>query len=149
MNIMRKSKVVKQTVSDMNNGWVNRGPLNVTGAQTQNVAPNNNIAGAINTVWAHPSKDILIIGAVNGGIWKTTNTKDINNIDWVPKTDEFGISIADIKSDINNDNRLVAVSGYVSSFHRDGVGSTHIYISEDMGENWKTKEINIDLSGIL
>ena len=53
--------------------WLAQGPAPTENAQV-NVPPNDEASGAIQVIAPHPSTaDILYIGAVNGGIWKTTN----------------------------------------------------------------------------
>jgi len=125
--------------------WKSWGPKNTTEGQIENVAPNNNIAGATETVWCDPTdSNIILIGAVNGGIWKTTNAKS-NNLDdivWTSKTDELDTSITEIKSDVIDSNKLVAVCGRTSSFRQIGNLSKHCYISNDKGETWNKKLIN-------
>jgi hypothetical protein len=126
-------------------GWKSWGPKNTTEGQIENVAPNNNIAGATETVWCDPTdSNIILIGAVNGGIWKTTNAKS-NNLDdivWTSKTDELDTSITEIKSDLIDSNKLVAVCGRTSSLLQIGSLSKYCYISNDKGGTWNKKLIN-------
>src|SRR5688572_28207647 len=54
--------------------YVPQGPRPITGGQVENVTPNDEVAGAVHTIVAHPGDaDTLWIGTVNGGIWRTTN----------------------------------------------------------------------------
>src|SRR5437764_4424632 len=55
------------------NFWVSEGPApGIHGQET--VAPNNQINGAIQAIVVHPTNaNIMYVGSVNGGIWKTTN----------------------------------------------------------------------------
>ena len=49
--------------------WIHQGPGPILSGQVENVAPENEVSGAIHTVAAHPNDpDILYAGAVNGGI---------------------------------------------------------------------------------
>ena len=53
--------------------WVALGPSPTISAQVD-VPPNNPVCGAIQSIAAHPSDaNILYVGAVNGGLWRTTN----------------------------------------------------------------------------
>ena len=55
------------------NSWSDEGPAPNLGGQSEGIV-NNPVSGAINSVAAHPTNpNILYIGAVNGGIWRTTN----------------------------------------------------------------------------
>src|SRR5687768_15422226 len=53
--------------------WVSQGPSPTHNGQTEGIT-NNPVIGAVQTVVAHPQNaDVLWIGSVNGGIWKTTD----------------------------------------------------------------------------
>ena len=54
-------------------GWVAAGPAGDINGQVEGMtAQNDPVAGAINAVLADPTNaNILYVGAVNGGIWKT------------------------------------------------------------------------------
>ena len=70
--------------------WISQGAAPIRFGQTENVSPDNEVAGAIHTVVAHPTDpDILYIGAVNGGVWKTTNATAASPT-WTPLTDDKG-----------------------------------------------------------
>jgi hypothetical protein len=67
--------------------WIDQGPAPTENGQVENVDPDNRVTGAIHTVLAHPTDaNTLYIGAVNGGIWKTTDATSANPT-WVPQTD--------------------------------------------------------------
>jgi len=52
-------------------------------------SPNNENVGAIETVAPHPADaNILYVGAINGGIWRTSNATDTSP-DWTPLTDNL------------------------------------------------------------
>ena len=54
--------------------WVGHGPGPNTQGQVENIIPDDEVVGAINAVAPHPANaNIVYVGAVNGGIWKTTN----------------------------------------------------------------------------
>jgi len=69
--------------------WVEQGPgpiLNAPGVQ--GLAGPNPAAGAINAIAADPTTaDIVFVGTVNGGVWKTANATAANPI-WTPLTDQ-------------------------------------------------------------
>ena len=57
--------------------------------QIENVGSDDQVQGAIQTVLAHPTDpDILYIGAVNGGIWLTTDAMSPEPT-WIPLTDHL------------------------------------------------------------
>src|ERR1041384_209928 len=70
---------------------VDNGPHGIRSAGSRGRSP---LAGAINAVVPHPTNpDILWIGAVNGGVWKTTTATHASP-HWVPLTDhEASLSI--------------------------------------------------------
>ena len=54
--------------------WPAQGPSPITSGQTENLNPNNEVSGAIRVVLPHPTDpNTLYLGAVNGGIWRTSN----------------------------------------------------------------------------
>src|SRR5258707_14386088 len=68
--------------------WVLQGPAPAFGGQV-NVPPNDAVSGAIQAVAPHPTNaNILYVGAVNGGVWKTTNATAASPI-WTPLTESL------------------------------------------------------------
>ena len=148
-------------------GWVNMGPNRVyAGDNVENMLEDRyngpswtTICGAIDCVWSHPTNsNILIIGGVGGGIWKTINAKQGEYINWENKSDELALGITEICSDIFNSDRLVAVSGASSSYgdSRGADPDNGILVSTDGGNNWIKKRIiinnlvfNLDLSSVI
>ncbi|MGB4858056.1 MAG: hypothetical protein WBP11_01885, partial [Dokdonella sp.] len=58
-------------ISQAANTWVSRGPSPTRSAQVS-VPPDNEVSGAVQAIAAHPTNaNILYVGAVNGGIWRT------------------------------------------------------------------------------
>ena len=52
--------------------------------------PNKDITGAISAIAISPADpNIIYVGAVNGGVWKTTNGTAASP-NWVSQTDSFG-----------------------------------------------------------
>src|SRR5207249_759972 len=75
--------------------WVEQGPGPITGGQTEGLnldgsgTPTNPVAGAVAVIAVHPTDaNVFYIGAVNGGIWKTTNGTSANPT-WTPLTDQM------------------------------------------------------------
>src|SRR5262249_61664228 len=104
--------------------WQAIGPAPKRSGVTQTTPPPpNEVSGAIHTVVAHPTNpDILYIGAVNGGIWKTTNATDARP-KWVQLTDpQISLSIGAMDLDPLDPTAqtLVAGIGRFSSFGRRG-----------------------------
>ena len=116
-----------------------QGPAPINGGQTENLAPGNLVAGAIQTVVAHPSDPaILWVGTVNGGIWKTTNAT-APNPHWVPETDQnVGLSIGALELDptVGTNTALLAGIGRSSSFNGTGSALNGLLRSGDAGATW-------------
>ncbi len=120
--------------------WIDQGPLGTINGQLEfNTQPNRRITGAIHTVLAHPTDpDILYIGGVNGGIWKTTNATDVLP-DWTTTTDQLGsLSIGAMEFDANDptSQTLVAATARYSSFGGFGGDRGAIYRSTNGGDQW-------------
>jgi len=100
--------------------WTGQGPGPTTGAQVQNLTPNNEVAGAIHAVVAHPTDpNILYIGAVNGGVWRTMNATAASPT-WTALTDvEQSLSLGALEMDPSNPMILLAGMGRFSSFGGD------------------------------
>ncbi len=100
------------------NSWSGEGPTPIHNGQTEGIT-NNPVAGAINTVAAHPTNsDILYVGSVNGGIWRTTNATSASPT-WTRLTSsEASQSIGTIDFDPTDgtNNTLLAGIGRFSSF---------------------------------
>ena len=100
--------------------WIAQGPGPTINAQVQNLSPNNEVSGAIHAVVAHPTDpNILYIGAVNGGVWRTMNATAASPT-WTPLTDfEQSLSIGALEMDPGNPMILLAGIGRFSSFGGD------------------------------
>jgi len=120
--------------------WVDQGPAPTQNGQLEpNTQPNRQVTGAIHTVLAHPTDaDIVYIGAVNGGIWKTTNATALNPT-WVPQTDFLeSLSIGAMAFDPTDGthNTLVAGTAKYSSFAGYGGVRGPVYRTADGGNTW-------------
>jgi hypothetical protein len=100
--------------------WTAQGPAPTTNAQVQNLAPNSEVDGAIHAVVAHPTDpNIMYVGAVNGGVWRTNNATAASPT-WTPLTDfEQSLSIGAMEMDPGDSMILLAGIGRFSSFGGD------------------------------
>ena len=100
--------------------WTAEGPGPNRFAQVQNLTPNNEVSGGIHAVVPHPTNpNTLYVGAVNGGIWRTTNATAASPT-WAPLTDfEQSLSIGALQMDPGNPLILLAGVGRFSSFGGD------------------------------
>ena len=118
--------------------WMSQGPGPTRLGQVENVSPNNEVVGAIHTVAAHPTDaNILYAGAVNGGVWKTTNATAASP-NWSPLTDDqASLSIGALEFDPTDgtSNTLWAGIGRFSSFFRGGT-RTGLLSTIDGGTTW-------------
>lgn len=117
--------------------WQTEGPQPLTGGQSE--ALNENQVGAVNAIAAHPTDaDIIYIGGVNGGIWKTTNGTETNP-DWVPLSDDQrSQSIYDLNFDPTDatSETLVAGIGATSSIAGLSGELSGILRTTDGGDTW-------------
>jgi hypothetical protein len=113
------------------------GPAAVIHGSTEKVAPDNEVSGALNTVIAHPTNpDVMYVGSVNGGIWRTTNATALRP-HWIPLTDNLpSLSIGAMAMDPNNPQRLVAGTARYSAFAEGGTLGV-VLLSEDAGASWQ------------
>jgi hypothetical protein len=100
--------------------WVAQGPGPIRGGQTEGMSgANSPVIGAIQAIVAQPGNaDVIYLGAVNGGIWKTTNGTAASPT-WTPQTDSFdSLSIGAMALDPTDgtNNTIVAGLGRFSSF---------------------------------
>jgi hypothetical protein len=118
--------------------WIARGPAPTQGAQVS-VPPSFEVCGAIHAVAAHPiDVNIVYVGAVNGGIWKSTNANAQQPI-WTALTESLpsqsiGALVFD-PTDASHET-LLAGTGRVSSFFERGDDQVGVYRTVDGGANW-------------
>ncbi|HKR63590.1 MAG TPA: Calx-beta domain-containing protein [Thermoanaerobaculia bacterium] len=109
--------VVTNSLSVVGGSWVSQGPGPINFGQAEGMT-NRPVIGAIQTIVAHPqSADTLWIGAVNGGIWKTTNAT-ASSPTWTALGDSFpSMSIGAMNLDPTDGtfNTIVAAGGRFSS----------------------------------
>ncbi|HEY9156871.1 choice-of-anchor D domain-containing protein [Candidatus Binatus sp.] len=119
--------------------WAPLGPAPIQNGQDENVVPTNNVAGAVEAVAAKPGDaNTLYVGAVNGGIWKTTNGTNASPT-WTPLTDtQASQSIGALKFDPTDPthNTLVAGNGNFSALNNIGGARVGLLRTTDGGANW-------------
>ena len=88
--------------------WINQGPAPTNFGQDEGVvgtgtaaSPANPVSGAVEAVAPLPNNaDVLYAATVNGGVWKTTDARDVSPA-WTPLTDnQVSTSDGDIQFDV-------------------------------------------------
>ena len=117
--------------------WVPQGPAPNTQGQVENIA-NGEVEGGINAVAPHPTDpNTVYVGAVNGGIWKTSNGMDPSPT-WLRQTDfQRSLSIGAVEFDPTDPSNqtLLAGIGRFSSFG-DGGARTGLLRTTNGGATW-------------
>jgi photosystem II stability/assembly factor-like uncharacterized protein len=125
--------------------WFAAGPAPIQNGEERNISPDNEVSGAINTVATQPGNaDVVYVGAVNGGIWKTTNAT-ASSPTWTPLTDnQTSSSISVIKFDPTDATyqTLIAGEGNYSSFGEIGGPLTGLLRTTDGGAHWNAIDVN-------
>jgi hypothetical protein len=118
--------------------WQSLGPMPTESAQVS-VPPDNEVSGAIQSIATHPTDaDIVYIGAVNGGIWKTSNATAAQPI-WIPQSEFLpSQSIAAIEFDPTDATHqtLIAGTGRWSNFANRGDDQIGVYRTVNGGDTW-------------
>lgn len=98
----------------------------------QQLGPGN-IGGRIRAILVHPSNsNILYIGSVSGGVWKTTN----GGTSWFPLKDDMeNLAVCALAFDPSNPNIIYAGTGE-GFFNLDAVRGAGIFKSTDAGSTW-------------
>jgi photosystem II stability/assembly factor-like uncharacterized protein len=125
--------------------WVAQGPGPMLNGQasTWPTTDKNPVAGAIQAVATHPTNaNIVYAGAINGGVWKTSNAL-AQTPSWTALTDKTeSLSIGAIALDRTNPNTVVAATGLWSSYGssparpNEGVSQGQIFLSKNAGGTW-------------
>jgi hypothetical protein len=118
--------------------WLEQGPAPTLNGQTEGLV-NNPVAGAINAIAASPSDpDLVYVGAVNGGVWKTT-TATAANPTWIPLTDLRlpALSINSLAISPVHPDTIFAGTGSTSSLASFGSPGFGVARSTNGGKNWR------------
>jgi|GEM_PF-3287439 len=130
--------VSAQTSSVLSRSWNPRGAAPLLFAQADIVA-DSPVSGAINAIAAHPTNaDILYIGAVNGGVWRTTNATAANP-NWTHLTDTIdSLSVGKVVLDPTDAmaQTVLVGAGRFSSFARRGGSRAGLFRSTDSGNTF-------------
>jgi len=125
--------------------WIQQGPGPSKNGQVENIT-DQPIVGAINCVTPHPSDaNILYIGAVNGGVWRTANALASTPVWTFISGDLSSQSIGALEfdpTDVTNQT-LVMGNGRFSSFGGVGSGTRGIFRTTTGTGPWT----NIDVGG--
>ncbi|HEY9422495.1 MAG TPA: RTX toxin, partial [Thermoanaerobaculia bacterium] len=119
--------------------WLPQGPGPTIAGQAEGME-NNEVVGAVHTVAAHPhAAGTYYVGAVNGGVWKTTNGTS-QNVKWTRLTDgQSSNSIGALEFDPTDPayKTLVAGIGRFSSLGSSGGARSGLLKTTDGGETWR------------
>ncbi len=129
--------VEERCLLSVSSAWVAQGPGPTINAQVA-IPANDPVNGAIHTIAAHPTNaDIVYVGTVNGGVWKTTNATTSNT--WTPLTDTLqSQSIGAIEFDLTDPtfNTLLSGTGRWSNYASIGDDSGMLYYTTNGGTSW-------------
>ncbi|HUQ06576.1 MAG TPA: hypothetical protein VM261_28930 [Kofleriaceae bacterium] len=119
--------------------WRSVGPHGIRDGQTENVAPDNRVSGAVHAVVPHPrDPDRLWIATTNGGIWETRNARAADPT-WKPLTDQLpslSIGALDLDPTDSRSRTLAAGIGNVSSYGESGL-LDGILLTKNGGLDWR------------
>lgn len=118
--------------------WQDLGPAPSYRGQVENIT-NREVTGAVNQVLTHPTNpDVIYVGAVNGGVWRTTNATAASPI-WTRLTDALrSPSIGALEFDPTDPNRQTLIAGIArtSSYLRLGGAQIGLLRTTDGGTTW-------------
>jgi hypothetical protein len=119
--------------------WRPIGPAGIRDGQTENIAPDNRVGGAVHALVPHPTDvNRMWIGTVNGGIWETRDARAANPT-WRPLTDRLpSSSISALELDPTDPGARTLIAGYgnVSSYGQSHFLNGIIY-SRNGGQSWR------------
>lgn len=118
--------------------WIEQGPGPILFEANTVTPPDSPASGAINAIAPSPTNaDLLYIGTVNGGIWRTSNLTAANPT-WTPLTDQQlpALSINSLALSPLNANVLFAGTGSTSSLNFEGSPGFGVARSIDGGNTW-------------
>lgn len=125
--------------------WFEQGPGAIRGGQAFGAGIQaNKVSGAVQAIAAHPTNpDIIYVGSVNGGVWKTTNATapnavDIGDVHWAPLTERLAtlaISSLAFSPLDNTHNTVFAGLGSLSNGLAEGKAQGILWTT-DGGATW-------------
>ena len=118
--------------------WVEQGPGPILFESNTRLAPDNPASGAVNAIAPSPTNpNLLYIGTVNGGIWRTTNLTAVDPT-WTPLTDQQlpALSIRSLAISPADPNIIFAGTGSSSSLASLGSPGFGVARSIDGGDTW-------------
>lgn len=132
-----------QVSAQVGGEWMPEGAAPNTQGQVENIVPNDEVVGAVHVVVTHPTNaDIVWVGAVNGGVWRTDNATVLSP-NWVRLTDsmtssERSLSIGALDLDPTDGTfqTLIAGLGSYSSFLSIGGDRSGLLRTTDGGATW-------------
>jgi len=128
-----------------------QGPKKNTSVTGVEGMTNPQTIGAVNRVLPHPTNsNIMYIGSVTGGVWKTINAQS-NNPSWVPLTDNLkSSSVGALAFDTADTTRntIIAGIGRTSSLYYRGGPLSGLQISTNGGTTFTEVDGNGRLSGL-
>ena len=141
------SSTIMAETTTVGPSWIAQGPGPIQNApMVINVFPDNEGVGAIHTVLSVPTNaDVLYVGTVNGGIWKTTNATSLSP-SWSQLTEKFrSTSIGAMEFDPTDPtyNTIVVGIGRFSSYGGEGGLLNGLLLTTNGGDSFK------ELSGPL
>ena len=146
---------IASTVAAQPLEWIARGPGPNTQGQVENIA-NREVVGAINAVAPHPTDaNVVYVGAVNGGVWMTSNAM-VASPTWAQMTDaQASLSIGALEFDPTDatNQTLLAGIGRFSSLARFGGAQTGLLRTVDGGATWTAIDgggtlVGLNISGV-
>lgn len=131
------SELEPSRIVDAGGIWTSSGPAPTRSGQVR--MPDNEACGAINSIAPHPTNaDILYIGAINGGVWRTNNATAARPT-WTPLTDFLpSQSIGSVVFDPTDATRqtILVGTGRRSNFAQRGDDEIGVYRSVNGGTTW-------------
>ncbi len=132
------------------NLWTQVGPAPTTEGQVEGIK-DGEVSGAINVAVPHPTdSNIMYIGSVNGGVWKTTDAMAASPT-WKSLTDDVpSLSIGALALDPTDAsaNTLLAGAGRFSSLSNLGGSLAGLLYTTDGGATWKVLDGGGQLRGL-
>jgi photosystem II stability/assembly factor-like uncharacterized protein len=136
--VLLGTATIAEAAQGPSGAWIAQGPGPTQDGQVEGIE-NLEVVGAIQTVAAHPTAaGTLYVGAVNGGVWKSTNAVS-QNPKWTRLTDaQASNSIGALEFDPTDPSHktLVAGIGRFSSLGSTGGARTGLLRTTDGGATW-------------